>query len=1495
MNRKKLTVLALMMIAVIALTSCVLVACNPAATNEDNKPSAIKATPDLLISNGDFKVIDTTAKDYPRGLTSWTAAKQYSSSTIRDDVTAGVVSLEEALYAANKSNWSDDEGKLRELLLKGGRYGDDDEIKNALMIYMPKESKNADGNAVNGPTAYGYTSTSFTLDKNAYYKLSVDVLTYDIDGKKDDNGNLVEGEKPGARIYISSNTYAEFDGIDTKGEWKTYEAYIETSPSSTTSLSLLLGLGKYSSYYENGLTTGYVFFDNVKLEKIADDKTTADVEGEVAYNAAYNARVNSNAQMTVGEKTVTVTTATLKTPNGTFDFGTTSLSTSGAPNSWSLVTGNSGKDDPAPTSLGYNGIINLKDFADNYLKYAKEITLGSRGNTSDSVDRRTYKPAESLGSIVNSIAAYSGRINDNVFMLSSQYMTAQGIKSSRTITIEKNKTYELSVMLYTHAIHGGGVSLILSGSDGKDIVIKGISAKQTSDVLLGSSAIDPSDNSLFREDISGNGTGGWQKYTFYIRGNQFKDYSYNMTIWLGTEGTGSNTSVKYISYGSGSSSSESTTYTANGSFANGWVFIDDLKLEEIAALPEKSDTVSLGKDQKLDCIEAGASYVGLIIDLSSENLLGKGDDNIITKRAEGSASVLDGVESFGIGAPKGWSSSFDLSDKSNPVIENIVSQGSVNISSQSEYHGNGGYPELPYNIETPWAYEIYASQDTSYNVETSPFIIEANKFYRLSLWVKTIDVSSASGANIYLINKDSDDEELVSFTKVNTDDYDEYVNDWCEISIVLRGADSEDTNVAFRLSLGKGNRWSSELTKGAMYVCNVSMTYITYANFKDTTSGTYVKNYDFASKKSSYPFNNGSFNNYDRDDEHLTEEGGLENQIHAATPEDWTINDSTLKIHGEEESALFAGVIALNPETDEKLSFGRSKQATAVTGLTDELDNFYGYDGKYNDEYHERVAGPNLLAIGSRDKDKKYAVGFASASFSLSSNSYNAVSVYAKTVGDTTASIFLTGESSTTAAKDSTSFVIKHSTAESADSEWTKYTFYIQVGSTSVSVKLNLWLGLDIEFVDVAGENDEEKAENAKSSGAVFFDLANQETITEEAYNEAADSTSETSVSLSFLTDSFDSLSTSVESRSELSKPNGWSGAADTNQTSSNTKSGVIYADQNFYSHEVGEHKEDEVGTQYVKLFGKEYKLDDIEISTEEFNEAKADEKYQNMTDAEITAALKKEKLIKLQEENWIPVNMIDGGEDGKFGPHSGKRMLVINNTVDSAYIYTSSSNSFSENTYYKVSVWVRTYNVGGKGDDDTYGANIELYLGTANETGLPFIFKGIKDTEWTQYSFYVQVRDDSVSSVTVKLSLGKYSTVEKDGESVTVGLTHGFAMFDDVTIEKVDEDVYSAAVKDKDDNGNDKVLYRQVEASTAGKQDPGETPPETPKNSFNLDNLWWMIPTIVIGLVIIAVVIVLVVRKIKPVARRVARKSIAPLSSEMLDEKRNKYDEGKE
>ena len=188
------------------------------------------------------------------------------------------------------------------------------------------------------------------------------------------------------------------------------------------------------------------------------------------------------------------------------------------------------------------------------------------------------------------------------------------------------------------------------------------------------------------------------------------------------------------------------------------------------------------------------------------------------------------------------------------------------------------------------------------------------------------------------------------------------------------------------------------------------------------------------------------------------------------------------------------------------------------------------------------------------------------------------------------------------------------------------------------------------------------------------------------------------------------------------------------------------------------------------------------------------------------------------------------------------------------------------------------------------------MYLGSANETDKPFVFEAIASETWKEYKFYIQTLDDDVTSATVKLALGKYIANEVDGETVVTGLTSGYAMFDDVTITKVDEETFNAAKEQETtvDNVKTRKVSNETKGSGDDKKDDGKT--NTPGSTFNTEALWWMVPTIVLGVLIIVVVIVWIVRKVrKPIGKKKEKKAASVVETPSLDAKHNKYDDNKE
>ncbi|HIU99443.1 MAG TPA: hypothetical protein IAC73_06340, partial [Candidatus Limadaptatus stercoripullorum] len=1039
MNKKKFSVIALVLLVVMAISALVLAACNPDDTPADTS-SDTEATEGLLISNSDFKVIGTSG-DFPRSVTSWSGARLYSSSAVHEDVIAGAVNLSSATYEQYRHLWDDEDGALYKLLTADGRYGENDAIKNALMIYMPEENETGDEDY--GPTAYGYTSASFSIEKNAYYKLSVDVLTYGIKGDPDN-----EHADPGARIYVSSATYAEFAGIDTDGKWVTYEIYIEGGVSSSSSLTVNLSLGKYSSYYSDGLTTGYAFFDNVTLEKLTDDeggKTAAEkyADATALEKTQYEAEKNDPAAVR------TVATASLKLTNGGFEFGSTSIASSTAPSGWSMVRG-----DSAPSSDRFNGIVSLSSFAEDYADFVSSSYYIKDG---DSVVR--YYPAEQLAGIADRVVKRDGVMGDNVYMLSQQLMTAQGIRTSRDIVIEKNKYYILSVDVYLANIYGAGMTLRLTGS-GNDIEITGIASNPTGD-----------DNAVvYGSPEQGKSTTGWTTFTFVIHGNSYRDMSYKMEMWLGTDTPSDNTETTYTRYTSTTSSGSSQkTYTTGGTFSTGWVFIDNLTLKETDRDGFDSATVTGDGDYSLDANGSVAAQ-GLRIDLATTNLF---------SASAGSAGTgIDGEFNPVVGSDDAYSTgslglsagiTFSASTADNPAVvdASFVRTGVVNAATGEGLPEGVDAPLTPYATESDYAFMLSADKATSFAYDSKKFTIRPNASYRISVWVKTADIESGTGAYVYLRQSDDKNEDevkdLASFTAVNTDELEDN-NGWRELTLLVRGNADEAKELWLTLALGTGGRYAaSTLTRGTVFFANMSMTEVTPADYDDTTTGTYVKKVSLASSKT-YSFANGGFDNVDLEETEGLATGGeaLQDGDKAGVPEDWTLSSDILG------DSFVGGIVKMNADGTV------SKQASALFPNENDTDFFTGLYANADDLI--KAGAPSVLVLAGKDGEA-FNAGFTSDSFSLSASSVCSVSVWAKAEAGTKGMIYLATEASGSE-RDGKQVWFEIA----GDGEWHRYTFNIRVGLTSVSLELGLWLG-----------------ENADITGAVIGDDADAGQVTEES------------------------------------------------------------------------------------------------------------------------------------------------------------------------------------------------------------------------------------------------------------------------------------------------------------------------------------------------------------------------------------------------------------
>ena len=283
MNKLNLKKLLTLLVCLTLIVSVVLLAACNKKTDDNKTTDNTSASPSF--TNGNFRSYTTSDSGYPYAPSSFTGSptSDTEGSTLPklETVKRGVINLADYQNLGAWCTFSK---------FDANRLTDEEDAKNY----------NKDDNVlmINNTEAryYMYRSSEFSAAANTKYLLQVDVRTANLDG----------GEKKGATIKIAKSYssgssipategYASFDAI-TVGEWTTYSFIIDGKYNGSTSLELQLMLGN-NNLRDEYKTSGYAFFDNIRLNTIKDDTVLP---------------------------TENVKTITLSVPNGSFDYKTTS-------------------------------------------------------------------------------------------------------------------------------------------------------------------------------------------------------------------------------------------------------------------------------------------------------------------------------------------------------------------------------------------------------------------------------------------------------------------------------------------------------------------------------------------------------------------------------------------------------------------------------------------------------------------------------------------------------------------------------------------------------------------------------------------------------------------------------------------------------------------------------------------------------------------------------------------------------------------------------------------------------------------------------------------------------------------------------------------------------------------------------------------------------------------------------------------------------------------
>ena len=283
MNKLNLKKLLTLLVCLTLIVSVVLLAACNKKTDDNKTTDNTSASPSF--TNGNFRSYTTSDKGYPYAPSSFTGSptSDTEGSTLPklETVKRGVINLADYQNLGAWCTFSKFDAKRLTGEEDAKNYNKDD---NVLMINNTEARY------------YMYRSSEFSVAANTKYLLQVDVRTANLDG----------GEKKGATIKIAKSYssgssipategYASFDAV-TVGEWTTYSFIIDGKYNGSTSLELQLMLGN-NNLRDEYKTSGYAFFDNIRLTTVKDDTVLP---------------------------TENVKTITLFVPNGSFNYKTTS-------------------------------------------------------------------------------------------------------------------------------------------------------------------------------------------------------------------------------------------------------------------------------------------------------------------------------------------------------------------------------------------------------------------------------------------------------------------------------------------------------------------------------------------------------------------------------------------------------------------------------------------------------------------------------------------------------------------------------------------------------------------------------------------------------------------------------------------------------------------------------------------------------------------------------------------------------------------------------------------------------------------------------------------------------------------------------------------------------------------------------------------------------------------------------------------------------------------
>ncbi|MCI8435987.1 MAG: hypothetical protein HFK10_08565 [Clostridia bacterium] len=464
------------------------------AADEDGRFVEYPNTPVTDVTNRQFD----DSGSYPVSPSGWTESALDGVS--KGNTKSGVISLDAKTYS--------DISKEKHGLYKYPEYKDGADIPRTpfgTAEYKDTNKKVLLINTDGSETAFGYTSSTFTLEPNSFYSISVYVKTgdfkegtgatvrlsgVDVKGDKDEpnaikelafrNINTVDKDRDGNPVALTKDNLYGF---------KQYKMYVETSYVSSTA-SLVLAVGDKVTDADKGINyfrpaNGYAFFDNIEINRMSPTSFRHETQGIVEESAAANK--DGRYIHTVGTTTVALLNRGETVLNGDFQNET----------GWTRV-----ETEDYDSGNAVAGLYNANQ------------TFSEGGNPY----HLTADPVSPIGK------TYDNEKPNNIFVLSSyssyteKYADVAAAYRSVDFTVERHSYTRLSVWVKTQDLEGNASIAVV----GKNVL-----NDNEKEELEFSQTVTGDDSNASRY--------GWKEYAFYIKGSTLKNYDVHLELRLGSK------------------------------------------------------------------------------------------------------------------------------------------------------------------------------------------------------------------------------------------------------------------------------------------------------------------------------------------------------------------------------------------------------------------------------------------------------------------------------------------------------------------------------------------------------------------------------------------------------------------------------------------------------------------------------------------------------------------------------------------------------------------------------------------------------------------------------------------------------------------------------------------------------------------------------------------------------------------------------------------------